>query len=81
MIKRSISIAKLIVKRMGGRFTGGRFTAFYIDRSRIFVLEGGRNSVLTLFVDVLRPQNIVQRGLYFDSARLWSLLEVTQVRK
>ena len=33
--KRSISIAKLIVKRMGGRFL-----AFYIRGSRIFVWEG-----------------------------------------
>ena len=34
----------------------------------IFVWEGGRRSALTLFFDVLSPQYIVQRGLYFDSS-------------
>ena len=61
---------------------GGRFLAFHIRGSRIFVLEEGRSSVLTLFVDLLSPQYIVvQRGLYFDSARLWSLFGVTQARR
>ena len=54
------SIAKLIAKRIGGRFL-----AFYIRGSRIFVWEGGRSSVLTLFVDILSPQYIVQRGALF----------------
>ena len=41
---------------------------------------GGRSSVLTLFVDILSPQYIVvQRGLYFDFARLWPLLIVLKL--
>ena len=60
---------------------GGRFLAFYIRGSRIFVWEGGRSSVLSLFVDILSPQYIVvQRGLYFDFARIWPLFRVTQAR-
>ena len=61
---------------------GGRCLAFYIRGSRIFVWEGGggRSSVLTLFVDILSPQYIVvQRGLYFDFARLWPLLIVLKL--
>ena len=58
--KRSISLAKLIAKRMGGRLL-----AFYIRGSRIFIWEGEQSSVLTLFVDILSPQYIVQRGALF----------------
>ena len=61
---------------------GGRFRAVYIRGSRIFVLEGGRSSVLTLFVDVLSPQYIVvRRGHYFDFARFWPLFGVIQARR